>query len=235
MYKIALLILLFLPANSLADQIRIGVFDTGYTKPSKQGSVNLCKDGHYDSSTDTGTVGSDVFVGEVENHGTNIAHIIDDRLKPLGKDKYCLVIFKIYGNHKSPIRMSINALKKVKKAGVSYINYSSAGDGSNKEESETIKDLLNHGVRIVASAGNEGLDLRKNKRYPAMYDERIIVVGNGSSCLTRVPSSNYGTSVKYWKYGNNILAGGSSKSGTSQSAAIFTANMIHDSIVYGRK
>jgi hypothetical protein len=224
-----------LATNAYAEQVRIAVIDTGYTKPEFFDSVNLCPDGHFDATTERKEVGLDSDVKNIENHGTHIAHIIDDRLRVLGKNKYCIVIFKIYGNRNNVVESSVKALKVIKNSNIFYVNYSSAGEGYSKEEDVAIKDLLNKGVKIFAAAGTRSISLDTNKVYPASYESRIFVVGNGFDSKSREPSSNYGNFVKYWMCGANILAGGYVKSGTSQATAIFSSRMVYDSIAYGRQ
>lgn len=65
--------------------------------------------------------------------------------------------------------------------------------------------------------------------YPAMYDDRIVVVGNGTSQNSRVPSSNWGTYVDSWFDGMNKSGEyGSKMGGTSQATAIQTGIIIRD-------
>jgi hypothetical protein len=231
MKKLAALILL-VSSVSNAKQIKIGVMDTGYSKPIGETSVNLCPSGHYDASTGTYGVGKDI-----RGHGTNIAHIIDEKLKPLGKSSYCLVIFKIFDGNRNPLKMSLEALVIARSQKLDFINYSAGGSSKSDEERLAIVDLLDSGVKFAAAAGNgdkssdyKGVSLDSQEYYPALYDERIYVVGNGHSELQRAPSSNYGKRVKHWVYGSNIEAGGVMLSGSSQSTAIFTAKMAYDSI-----
>lgn len=221
--------------NAYAEQVKVAVIDTGYTKHPAYNPVNLCVSGHFDATKGIETIGEDSDVRGIENHGTHIAHIIDDHLKVLGKDKYCLVIFKIYDNKKDVVEASIEVLKRIKDSNISYVNYSTAGSGYNAREDLAIKDLLNKGVRISAAAGNRAESLDLKKVYPAMYDSRIFVVGNGFNNENRFFYSNFGTPVKNWEKGTDISAGGYVKSGTSQSTAIFTAKMVYDSIKYGRQ
>lgn len=225
---------IFVSITASAEQIKIAVIDTGYTKPVGISPVNLCKDGHYDASNQTNTVGADEIVNGSFGHGTNIAHIIDDKLKRFGKNRYCIVIFKVYGGSRNLIEMSIDALDKINKSDIKYVNYSTAGEGFDKKESEVVKALLDKGVMIAAAAGNSNVSLESVKIYPAMYDKRINVVGNGFSSYTKSKSSNYGEPVKHWVVGDNICAGGVVKSGTSQATAIFTARMIQDILTYGK-
>ncbi len=230
-----LILTAILASNAYAEQVKIAVIDTGYTKHPAYNSVNLCASGHFDATKGIETIGEDSDVRGIENHGTHIAHIIDDYLKVLGKDKYCLVIFKIYDNKKDVVEASIEVLKRIKNSNILYVNYSTAGSGYDKKEDVAIKDLLDKGIKISAAAGNKAESLDSKKVYPAMYDSRIFIVGNGINNENRLSHSNFGTPVKNWQNGTNISAGGYVKSGTSQSTAIFTAKIIYDSIKYGRQ
>jgi hypothetical protein len=138
---------IFVSITASAEQIKIAVIDTGYTKPVGMESVNLCKDGHYDASNQTNVVGADETVNGSSGHGTNIAHIIDDKLKRFGKNKYCIVIFKVYGGSRNLIEMSIDALDKINKSDIKYVNYSTAGEGFDKKESEIGQNATSESIK----------------------------------------------------------------------------------------
>jgi hypothetical protein len=131
--------------------------------------------------------------------------------------------------------MSVEVLDKINNSDISYINYSTAGEGFDKKESDLVKSILDKKITIVASAGNANLSIDSTKIYPAMYDSRIKVVGNGRSSSKKAYSSNYGESVKHWVDGQDVLAGGIVKSGTSQSAAIFTAKIVSKALKDGKQ
>lgn len=226
---------IFVSITASAQQVKIAVIDTGYTKPANVDSVNLCESGHYDASNKTETVGKDEAVNGISDHGTHIAHIIDESLRKFGKKAYCLVIFKVYGGSRNSIEMSVEVLDKINNSDISYINYSTAGEGFDKKESDLVKSILDKKITIVASAGNANLSIDSTKIYPAMYDSRIKVVGNGRSSSKKAYSSNYGESVKHWVDGQDVLAGGIVKSGTSQSAAIFTAKIVSKALKDGKQ
>jgi len=59
-----------------------------------------------------------------------------------------------------------------------------------------------------------------------MYDPRIIVVGNKNEDGTPHYASSYGSSVKYWENGVNVVAFGIKLTGSSQATAIETGKIV---------
>jgi hypothetical protein len=83
-------------------------------------------------------------------------------------------------------------------------------------------------ITFVVSAGNDGVDLDINPRYPASYDcSNIVVVANRGA-----RSSNYGSVVSAWEDGVmvwSMLPHGEEgyMTGTSMSTAIRTGRIIY--------
>ena len=189
--------------------VKIAVIDTGFDfKKSK--SVKLCKSGHKDF-TGTG-------IHDLNGHGTNVAGLI---AKGNVNVDYCLVIVKGLGGI-FPFASSIAALRYVKHLDVDMINLSYGGLSTSVEERRHIKDILGKGIKVVAAAGNEDIDLNKECSYfPACYDKRIIVVGNYGT------NTNYGNKhVDVVINGNKKRALGITLSGTSQSTAVYTGMLL---------
>lgn len=183
---------------------------------------SLCESGHVDFT------GSGIL--DSMGHGTNVSGLIH---KEADGANYCQVIIKaLYEKGNSNrTRFTINrALKHVASLKPDIINMSYGGIGKNLIEYNTIKELLDNGTIIVAAAGNNGKYLTENcyenkdycvNYYPALYDPRIIVVGNEHK------RSNFGPNVSLIVNGVNKKGDyGESMSGTSQSTAIVTGRII---------
>jgi hypothetical protein len=95
-----------------------------------------------------------------------------------------------------------------------------------------IEKALNRGIRVIAAAGNEGANLdKKCSFFPACYDSRIVIVGNGTSLTNRHPTSNYGKVVSIW-YNGTIFFRNKVLSGTSFSAPLVLAKIVNREKLY---
>lgn len=220
-------LILFLFPILVQAKIKIAVIDTGYKLPAypyqDYTGVNLCEGQHADIVK--GLTYLNIPPYESHPHGTNVAHIIDNQLGKEYKDDYCLVIIKYYSLFENTIDLSIKAIKYAIDIKVDFINYSGGGTVESAEETRLIKKALNNKIIIVAAAGNNGENLSKSAFYPAMSDNRVIVVGNLKN-KKRSPSSNYGKQVDIWENGTEVNGGGIVMSGTSQAAAIVTGKLV---------
>jgi subtilisin family serine protease len=204
--------------------ITVAVIDTGINSNIlKQGhSKGVCKMGHKDF-TGTG-------LADAHGHGTNISGLIHKYAK--GK-KYCQVILKFYDPRavgRQNLSRMIAAIRYAVNIKVDFINISGGGVEFSELEKEEIIRALDSDIKIVSAAGNEKCNLDVAcKYYPAMYDPRIVVVGNGKAKQSRHPSSNWGTIVDFWIDGTNKKGEyGSAMTGTSQSTAIKTGELVRD-------
>lgn len=210
------LFLTFIINSAFAKTIRVAVIDSGLNMTYPK--LKLCKTGHAN------------FTKNHDNnmsfkHGANISNIINDIAKDMD---YCQIIIKALDS-KSGTNESIKAFEHAFKLKVDIINYSGGGKGFNFSESHIVKKILNSGIYFVTAAGNNGEDLGNNCNfYPACYDKRIIVVGNKT--VKRKTSSNYGSIVDYYRDGTNVLAGGYRMTGSSQSTAIITGEIIKNNL-----
>lgn len=242
------ILIILISCHGLADvnlpkvhKIKVAVIDTGID-PLLMKSDSLCDSGHKD------------FTGKglVDNHGhgTHISGIIDQYAKNVfvgqngvsGKQLedtklsgYCQIIIK-YFDPKAPNQDNLeNTIKSFRWAidqKVDIINYSGGGTDFSKEEQQLVLEALNKGIKFVAAAGNERSNIDKQKYYPAMYDSRIIKVGNlvsnkvtvktgkrleleGLKLVTKTytiierdiaSSSNYGESINDWQIGTKVLS-----------------------------
>ncbi|NDB87281.1 MAG: hypothetical protein EB127_32055, partial [Alphaproteobacteria bacterium] len=222
----------FISASSAnADKpIIVAVIDSGIGNLAKN-SISMCKHGHRDftktSLIDTSGHGSHIS-GLIDQYAKNSVARSDDELLSL-KDKkinYCQVILKFYdprtATSSSTVRSMVNALRWAINIKVDIINISAGGGSSNDEEKKYIKRALDTGIKVVVAAGNYGCELGSathkkvnNKTtitgcsfYPAMYDERLIVVGNLDVNNNRYYSSNYGNYVNSWEHGVSRISYG---------------------------
>jgi subtilisin family serine protease len=205
--------------------IVIAVIDTGLDIKKFKDKIKLCKFGHKDF-TGTG-------LNDSHGHGTHISGLIE---KNTDNAHYCQVIMKYYDpnslnrdnliNTEKAFRMAIN-LK------VDVINYSGGGTMSSSREKVLVQEALDEGITVVVAAGNERCDMDSGcTYYPAMYDSRIIVVGNLSPKRVPAKSSNYGSIVDVWEFGVDIKSYcingefGCKMTGTSQATAIQSGKAV---------
>lgn len=187
---IAAALLTLTPALGLAGQtflqkpITVAVIDSGFGYKGLGHNAKLCKYGHkdfsiaqvYDSRFNT----SDPIPLDVSGHGTNVAGLIEDYAKDAN---FCLVIIKYVNHYKKDDTNTalMKALKYADEIKVDIINYSGASIGYIPEEVTLIKKFIDSGGIFITSAGNDKSELNgktKYKIYPAMDDDRIIVVGS---------------------------------------------------------
>lgn len=239
--KIVLILLNLISSVAFADHtcplgpIRIGVIDTGFGYEGKGLIAPLCKYGHKDFGQDqfySHTLGTkDPIPTDVHAHGTNIVGLIDQYASK-GKSAYCFVIIKIYSQkatNRQNAEASTKALQYVNNLNIEIVNYSGGGPGFVQEEKDAVQKYLGSGGRIIAAAGNNGINLTGEEEhafYPAMYDSRITVVGNVDKLGNRVKSSNYGKLVTVWENGVDQIGYGIKLTGTSQATAIHTGKVV---------
>lgn len=238
--------------NANAKPITIAVIDTGFTQPVGYFAPNFCKFGHADLTENNVAVNK--IPEDTHGHGTNVVYLIEEQLKNLPKNSYCIVVMKYWKKGVSSARAvqnTVTALKRAKNMKVGYINYSSFGEASSEEERKTVHSVLDDNIVLVAAAGNEGSEIISEKEnawrkiacasnecnkqkkmlgYPANYDSRVIVVGNLTENGIKNSSSNYGDRVDAWEMGTSVNGGGIILTGTSQATAIHTGKLVKKQI-----
>jgi hypothetical protein len=220
-------------------QIRIAVIDTGFGYNREPKHPKFCEYGHRDFTIDRN---SEEAINDMhrlfgiprdtDGHGTNIVGIIDNYAKK-SYVNYCIVVLKIYSKNQTgeqTVDTSIKAIKYATELGVDTINYSGGGPNSSSKEKEAVIQFLDNGGTFVAAAGNnaERLGVEGSNYYPAMYDSRIVVVGNWTSFHKRSALSNYGSLVNRWEVGENVEVYGIVRTGTSQACAVATGKIISE-------
>lgn len=240
--KLVLFTLLAVSMHLKAEPIKVMVIDTGFDFDSTWSNIDfpkpsLCKSGHKDF-TGAG-------IKDTHGHGTHIAGLIG---KNAGNSDYCLIIAKFYNakislsnnSDSSNYENSLKAFQYAIDQKVKIINYSGGGTVKYDAECKLIKKVLDSGIIIVAAAGNEGDNLDKNGYYPAMCDDRILVVANLDTNNRSLSQSS--------NYSHNVVAVGGDKivslypnnkvgalSGTSQATAQLTGKLIKTLNILKRK
>lgn len=225
--------------------IRVAVIDTGIGSNYINHS-SLCSSGHKDfTKTDIYDHighGTHIF-GLIDQYAKGISLSNDDKPSLLEKTKvpYCQIIIKFFDSSLLPRVDSLQAMKfSIRYAidlKVDIINISAGGTNFDSEEALLIKEALDKNILVILAAGNNSQyltqspkNLAEGKYYPAMYDKRAVVVGNGASPSNRSSTSNYGPLVSQWEIGVDRVSLGlhglSKMTGTSQSTAIFTGKFI---------
>lgn len=211
----------------------ITVIDTGFGYHGFGKGTRLCKYGHRDFTSDQLFSKSYDTIDPVpvdrNGHGTNVAGLIDRYAQQKGTN-YCMVILKYYSpdNPRENVENTIKAIRYATNIHADYINYSAGGNAKIQKEFEAVERFLNGGGIFVAAAGNDSsnLDLGILSYYPAMYDDRIISVGNLDINGKIAKSSNYGKKVKRWEIGTHAFANGIALTGSSQAAAIASGKIV---------
>lgn len=196
-----------------ADPLVVAVLDTGFNVTPDV--VPLCNQPLPDVSP--------------RLHGSNVAGLI---AQEAGVADYCLLIIRVFqvganGKPEVNLGMYFNALQLLVKIRPFAVNLSFGGETMWPTETKLIKELLKLNVIVVAAAGNDKKDLDSTCNYfPACIDKRVIVVGS-----TTGDYSNKGARVVDFRLdGSNRTAAGTTLSGTSQAAALFTGLLIRSQL-----
>jgi subtilisin family serine protease len=197
---------------------------------------------------------------DFHGHGTHIAGIIGAIANPktgtAGVSKSVQIMAVRYYSESAPgsvnLANTIKALHYAIDNGAKIINYSGGGPEYSEEEFQAMKKAEQHGVLIVAAAGNDhhNTDVEDYRYYPAAYQlkglRNIITVASINSDNQILSSSNWGIkSVDVAAPGEGILstipAGRYGKmTGTSQATAFVSGiaalilsrapNLIHSQV-----
>lgn len=197
------------PPKSSKPLIKVAVIDTGL-EYEYMDQTPLCESGHKDFTKEG--------MKDIHGHGTNVVGLI---VKNASVTNYCIILLKAYGFKKGNSAFMTQALEHAYNVGANVINVSGGGSGFQIGEYQIVKKILDKKITLIVAAGNESMNLdAKCDYYPACYDPRIYVIGNSSRL------SNKGKVVDLVINGNNQSAYGHTLSGTSQSTAIFTGEML---------
>lgn len=222
------MLLLLLSLTAFAESTtKVAIIDSGLDLTDVRFSEVLCKKGHKDF-TGTG-------LEDNHGHGTHIAGIIKHHTN---NKNFCLMILKYIDNDSSrrTIDREVQAIDHAIKNGATIINIS--GGGYTFSEDEYLIVQANPKVKFVVAAGNDALNIDKSFQhfYPAFLSltlRNVISVGNGLNQEIHSDTSNYGTTVKAWEYGVDVVStlpdyAYGLMSGTSQSTALHTARILNE-------
>ena len=219
---------LLFPNVSFGEEkrIKIAIIDTGLQMFDSVAPY-LCEKSLHKDFTGQG-------MSDIVGHGTNITGIIASKIN---SKKHCIVIIKWFHSRKNYSQHSTEHRNDVIVLGIryavsikaKYINLSLSGYKPNTYEKYEIGEALKLGIKVIVAAGNSAQNLSiKCNAFPACYkfqSEDFYVVANYYGQL-RAKLSNYGGPVNYYEDGTDVTAGGRTFSGTSQSAARCTGNLV---------
>lgn len=216
---------------------KIAIIDSGIII-NEETVKYMCRGPHYDLTYKGLT--------DIIEHGTNIAGII---AKKIDVEKQCLLIIKYHLSYeeergfKGNLDREVEALKIALHEKVRIVNFSSGGTELEVREQEMIRKLLDKNIYFITAAGNEGSDLDAHcDYYPACYNFKspyFKIVGNGYyqdmtfngqpiKALINLNNSNVGGLITDWRIGKDIEGFGIKLSGTSQSTAIKTSEIVKE-------
>lgn len=219
--------ILLLVSVTNANQIKVMIIDTGFDFKSKwtifEGSrIKLCDTGHKDFTNTS--------ISDTNGHGTHVAGLIG---KYAADSNYCAIIVKFFDlkSTTTTAQNTLNALKYAIEQNVDIINYSAGGEVVILEECNLVKKALDQGILFVAAAGNNGSDLNLKKYYPAMCDDRVLKISNINSTARAIATTSNFSEETISVSGTDVVSTTpnesiSSKTGTSQAAAIYTGKLI---------
>lgn len=240
--KALIFLLTFFSISANAQQLKVAVLDTGIDMEFSK-TLPLCKR----NFNAIGNPNEFPYEELLDKHGTNVAGLIDSQIE--NKDGYCLMIIKIYKERRDENTGETVLIANIQRGielaianGAKVINISGGGSGRIPSESEAVKKALKKGIKIIAAAGNDGKLLTRNPTdkntqiayYPALADDRVIVVGSTDG-TNRLKTSNYGSHVDIWENGKNRTAGGVTLTGTSQATAVVTGKIVNKLLENKRK
>ena len=218
---LCILLILTITYQGEATKLVVAVIDTGFHHTTDK--VPMCSPAVIDFT------GLNRFKDDdKDTHGSNIASLI---AQYAGSSGYCIQVLKVFKHTAKGIAFDydayIKALNYILKNSPYIVNMSIEGYQPDLSERYLVSKILDKGIKVVAAAGNYGvnLDAKGCIVYPACTDKRIVVVGNSTS-----NSSNYGSVVDVAVDGSNKLGAGTRLTGTSQSTAIETGLLVKQAI-----
>jgi putative cell wall-binding protein len=185
----------FKTANSFstANEVKIAVLDSGLNMH------DLFKDLKGINGYNVETLGADIT--DVEGHGTFVSGLISLSGK---KENTTLLPIKITDqNGYIPVSASIEGIYKAIQLGADVINMSYGSTSpSNAEYAAILDAYYQHGIVLVASAGNNG---DNRFLYPASYPE-VISVGATDSNDSITSFSSFNDAVDLTAPGEEIIS-----------------------------
>lgn len=221
--------------------VKIGVLDTGIDNSHDALQGYISKDG-----LDASPLQYNHFNDQV-GHGTHVAGIIVselDIISELTQQTFNIEIVSLKFDHTyKAIEAFPILINKAIELNIDILNVSSNGDGGDLAEYTAFLKATQSGMEIVASAGNEGVNLNNSKltSYPCSYPiTNLTCVGNITDYDGINPRSNHGdryvhvlahgTLVKSTLPNNNW----GRMSGTSQSSPKISAFAVYNLIQFNK-
>lgn len=171
--------------------------------------------------------------GDDNGHGTHVATTIAGKKYGVAKDASVYNVCVLGDNGVGSPNVIIDGLEAVlehhqdkENDRPSVVNMSLGGQASkNGPMAAAVDELVENGVIVLASAGNDGVDLGKPTEYIPAEVESAITVGAITISDDRANFSNWGEAVDIWAPGHQIVAGYpnnqiGSMSGTSMATPI---------------
>lgn len=248
MNKLIFTLILFFCSITTANQIKVGVIDTGLGA-KMESVVPLCETGHA-AVTGPHPIATKYPPSDKIGHGSHVSHLIEQSFRSsilseksripssanMLKSPYCQVIVRVWTDaEENSVDQTAIGIRYLIDQKVDIINISGGGYIESEEETLAIKKALDLGIVVVAAAGNEGTNIDEEKYYPAASDPRVIVVGSLGSDGKPAKYSNTGSIIDVWvrgtgyaynsDYGKLFLK---KMRGTSMSTAIVTGKIIQN-------
>lgn len=182
--------------TACANEVRVAIVDTGVDmnheaiKGRFAGGYDFVKGGKNQG-------GIDDF-----GHGTAVAGVIVDETTPNVK----IVSYKV-GDKDRELSTSLItlAMKRAITENIDVINMSFGSLSSSNFLASIIQEAHDKNILMISVAGNDGLDIDKNRYYPAC-DRHVIAVGAVGAANYIANYSNYGSDVMVYAFGYPITA-----------------------------
>lgn len=204
-------------------QVVVAVIDSGIDTQHDDLKNRTSGDG-YDFILDS----SDVE--DINGHGTGVSGVIaaqaNNNIGIAGvcgtNDVKILPLKTVFYNGDCYVSDVIKAVNYAVQKNVDVINLSLGNTSFTEAENEAIQNAINHGIVVVASAGNDG---DSSYTYPASYNN-VISAGSVNYRNIKSSFSNYNNKVSFVAPGENIVTCYTDNSYTSYSGTSFSAPMI---------
>jgi hypothetical protein len=164
---------------------------------------------------------------DYNGHGTNVMGLI---VKGLTPQQVCVHSLKFYHNSTNAAHYYAT-IEYLETMTAEIVNLSLNGNVSYKKEYQVIESLLNRGIEVFSSAGNNGLEFSREtcKTFPACYVfslPNLRVVADLKAYF-----SNRGSFVNTYADAIDQCALGICRSGTSQATANATNRRVKELLV----
>ncbi len=139
-------------------------------------------------------------------HGTHVAGTLaqstnnDEGVAGIAFNAYLMPVKVLDANGYGTYADIVDGIYYAVDHGANIISMSLGGSSGSDALRDAVAYAYNHGVTVIAAAGNDG---QEGISYPAAYDDYVIAVGATQYDKTRAPYSNYGASLDVVAPGGN--------------------------------